>query len=210
MSQQRTLRSISVIAYSIFVRHENAARTAQSLGANSQVHIDSDGREWYVTVHWARVDENAIPVGLDLHAFVDEQRGGRMRTTGGMLTAGVLRSLRVAEVVEASRRQGTWPAAIDRKAATTRRSPAGPPATATPARMPGRPTDRGDDFVAEVAALYHEAKTQGGEPARKPWRYVAAQLDVRGVHEVTDGQLKNWSRRAKNLGLLSTNRKEKQ
>jgi hypothetical protein len=63
---------------------------------------------------------------------------------------------------------------------------------------------RGDDFIAEVAALYHDAKAQGGEPARKPWRYVADRLRERDLADVTDGQLKNWSRRAKNLGLLAT------
>jgi hypothetical protein len=70
------------------------------------------------------------------------------------------------------------------------------------------PADRGDDFITEVAALYHEAKVQGGEPARKPWRYVTEQLHARGVREVTEGQLKNWSRRAKSLGLLSPRRRK--
>jgi hypothetical protein len=96
---------------------------------------------------------------------------------GGVLNAAVLRSLRVGELIEQSRRAATWDA------------------------------DRGDDLIAEVAALYHQAKALGGEPARKPWRYVADRLSSRGIQErVTYGQLKNWSRRAKNLGLLPTNK----
>jgi hypothetical protein len=46
-------------------------------------------------------------------------------------------------------------------------------------------------------------KALGGEPARKPWRYVTARLQERGLPNVTEGQVKNWSRRAKNLGLLT-------
>lgn len=42
-----------------------------------------------------------------------------------------------------------------------------------------------------------------GGPAREPGRYVAEQLRVQGIQErVTDGQLKNWSLRAKNLGTI--------
>jgi hypothetical protein len=58
-------------------------------------------------------------------------------------------------------------------------------------------------FIAQVAALCHQAKALGGEPARKPWRNVAARLKERGLPNVTDGQLKNWSCRAKYLGLLT-------
>ncbi|MFC0530839.1 hypothetical protein [Phytohabitans kaempferiae] len=109
----------------------------------------------------------------------------------------MLRSLRIGDLIERSRPANTWTA---------------PRATAPPrVTGPGRPAARGDDFIAEVAALYREAKAKGGMPARKPWRYVAEQLQVQGVGDVTDGQLKNWSRRAKNLGLLpSTPRKEKE
>jgi hypothetical protein len=67
--------------------------------------------------------------------------------------------------------------------------------------------DRGDDLIAEVAALYREAKAKGGLPARRPWRYVAEQLQAQGI-DATDGQLENWSRRAKNLGLLPRTEKE--
>ena len=170
-------------------------RQARPLGAISETHTDPDGNGWHLTVHWARIDGAAVPVGLDLRAFTGT--GTRMQPTGGVLTAAVIRSLRIAEIVETTRRHGDWRTA-------QRRRPK-PPRPSTPGkRGAGRPAERGDDFIAEVADLYREAKAQGGEPARKPWRYVAEQLDTRGVPGVTDGQMKNWSRRAKNLGLLPT------
>lgn len=157
------------------------------MGATPQPHTDPHGREWRVTVHWATVDGAAIPVGLELHASTEEP--------GGVLTAAVLRSLRIGELIEASRAHNTWTAP---RAAIAKR-----------AAGRGRPAERGDDFIAEVAALYREAKAQGGIPARKPWRYVVQQLQAQGVEDVTDGQLKNWSRRAKNLGLLPSTPREK-
>ncbi|HKT00405.1 MAG TPA: hypothetical protein VJT31_12800 [Rugosimonospora sp.] len=174
-------------------------RHATPLGAIRESHVDPDGHVWHLTVHWARINGTAVPVGLDLHAYT--QTPTRMQPTGGVLTAAVLRSVRVAAVVEATRRHGAWPTTPPPRQPKPRRAPqAG-------TRGAGRPVERGDDFIAEVAALYREAKAVGGEPARKPWRYVAEQLEARGVPGVTDGQLKNWSRRAKNLGLLPTTRR---
>jgi hypothetical protein len=169
------------------------AGSTRLLGAVTRTHADPTGHRWRVTVHWASVDGAAVPVGLDLRAFEEDDNG--IRPTGGVLTAAVLRSLRVGELIEQARREGAW---------NTVARPATPAAAVPAPRRPrrGRPADRGDDFVAEVAGLYHEAKAQGGEPARKPWRYVADRLRERGLPDVTDGQLKNWSRRAKNLGLL--------
>lgn len=180
-------------------------------GAGAQTHTDPHGHQWRVIVHWATVDGAAVPVGLDLHAFVDGQDDTGIGPTGGVLNAAVVRSLRVAELIEQSRRLRTSVTS----AAPGRDTPApaarGPrraedvpiAATCTALRRPGRPAERGDDFIAEVAALYHQARALGGEPARKPWRYVVEQLAVRGVPNVTEGQLKNWSRRARRLGLLS-------
>jgi hypothetical protein len=163
-----------------------------------QAHTDPDGHEWTLTVHWALVDGQAIPVGLDIHAFTPA--GRRQATlTGGTLNAAVLRSIRVGELIETTRQRGNWQ---DRLRATGRQTD---PVPVEPRkRGPGRPVDLGDDFIAQVAALYHQAKAQGGEPARKPWRYVADQLNTDGARNVTDGQLRNWSRRAKKLGLLPT------
>ncbi|MGN9911131.1 hypothetical protein ACTMTJ_26600 [Phytohabitans sp. LJ34] len=169
---------------------------ARQLGAISQIHTDSDGHQWHLTVHWADIDGTATPVGLDLRAFTSDGRA-RVQPTGGVLTAAVLRSLRVAEIVEATRREGAWTAPTVKRTTAARRS-----SVKTPPKRPGRPAERGDDFVATVAALYHEAKAQGGEPARKPWPYVTGQLKARGFGDVTDGQLRNWSRRAKKLNLL--------
>jgi hypothetical protein len=169
---------------------------ARRLGAISQIHTDSGGCQWHLTVHWADVDGTATPVGLDLRAFTSDGRA-HVQPTGGVLTAAVLRSLRVAEIIEATRRQGAWTAPAVKRTPKARRS-----SGEAPPRRPGRPADRGDDFVASVAALYCEAKAQGGEPARKPWPYVTGQLKARGFGDVTDGQLRNWTRRAKKLGLL--------
>jgi len=149
-----------------------------------------------VTVHWADINGRSTPIGVDLHAFTGND--DQVRPTGGVLTAAVVRSVRIAEIVENTRKRAPW-------ARRTSHSPS-KGARQTTKRGAGRPPDRDDDFIAAVAALYDEAKAQGGEPARKPWRYVAEQLATRGVADVTDGQLKNWSRRAKNLGLLDTTR----
>ncbi len=150
------------------------------MDAEYQTHTDPDGHTWWITVYWETADGAAKPVGLELRATKDKPVG--------ILSAAVIRSLRIGDLIEASRPPTTWTA----------------PREATPPRPigPGRPAERGDDFIAEVAALYREAKAKGGLPARKPWRYVAGQLQAQGVGNVTDGQLRNWSRRAKNLGLL--------
>jgi hypothetical protein len=173
-----------------------------ALGAINHVHTDPDGHLWHLTVHWADTDGQATPVGLDLRAFTE---GNEIppQLTGGVLNAAVLRSIRIGEVIEATRRNGTWSTPIKTPDAESE-----PTKQVQVTKGPGRPAERGDDFIGEVAALFHYAKAQGGEPARKPWRYVAEQLNIRGIHNVTDGQLKNWSRRAKNLGLLSTREKE--
>jgi hypothetical protein len=172
------------------------------LGQIPQVHTDPDGHEWTLTVHWALADGRATPVGLDIRAFTPS---GRRRATpaGGTLNAAVLRSIRVGELIEATRRRGNWQDRL-RAAGGTKN-----PAHEEPRRRgPGRPADLGDDFIARVAAFYREAKAQGGEPARKPWRYVTRQLNAQGMQRITDGQLRNWSRRAKRLGLLPTKEKE--
>jgi hypothetical protein len=173
--------------------------SAPLLGAITQTHTDPTGHRWRVTVHWASVDGAAVPVGLDLRAF--DEDGDDIRPTGGVLTAAALRSLRIGELIEQSRRRATWSTVVAVKSPT--------PAAATRSRR-GRPAERGDDFIAQVAALFHEAKAQGGEPARKPWRYVADGLAARGLPDVTDGQLKNWSRRARHLGLLPARERETQ
>jgi hypothetical protein len=164
----------------------------------STTHIDPDGHTWHVTVHWADIGGRSTPIGVDLRAFTGND--DQVRPTGGVLTAAVVRSLRIAEIIEDTRKQAPR--------ARPARTPGGEQAGRnTPTkRCAGRPPERDDGFVAEVAALYHEAKAQGGEPARKPWRYVANRLAAQGIPDVTDGQLKNWSRRAKNLGLLDTTR----
>jgi hypothetical protein len=72
------------------------------LGSVTQTHVDPTGRRWSVTVHWARVDGAAVPVGLDLHALHEDGQGG------GVLNAAVLRSLRMGELIERSRRAATW------------------------------------------------------------------------------------------------------
>jgi len=152
-----------------------------------------------VTVHWADIGGRSTPIGVDLHAFTGDD--DHVRPTGGVLTAAVLRSLRIAEIIEDTRKRAPWARPGSHPTPSRRAG-----RTAPAKRGVGRPPDRGDDFIAELAALYDEAKAQGGEPARKPWRYVAEQLAARGVPDVTDGQLRNWSRRAKNLGLLDTTR----
>jgi transcriptional regulator with XRE-family HTH domain len=98
----------------------------------------------------------AVPVGLDLHALHEDGQGG------GVLNAAVLRSRRVGELIEQSRRAATWDTEIKAaKAAPTPRQ-----------SRRGRPADRGDDFIAEVAALYCQAKALGGEPThRRPLRH---------------------------------------
>src|SRR5690349_3429408 len=112
MAQRATpnaLHSVSVNAYAISRLSDDRdemTRQARRLGAVSEIHADPDGREWHLTVHWARIDGAAAPVGLDLRAFTGT--GARMRPTGGVLTAAVLRSLRIGEIVEATRQHGGW------------------------------------------------------------------------------------------------------
>ncbi len=102
--------------------HHPATDTTTSLGAIPYVHTDPDGNQWHLTVHWADIHGQATPVGLDLRAFTDD---AHTEPSGGMLNAAVLRSIRIGEVIEATRRNGTWAIPIKRPIpATTRvRSP---------------------------------------------------------------------------------------
>src|SRR5262249_9076715 len=88
-------------------------RQARHLGVVSETHVDPDGHDWHLTVHWPRIDGGAVPAGLDIRAFTGT--GARMQPTGGVLTAAVLRSLRVAEIVETTRQHGDWRAAPRRQ-----------------------------------------------------------------------------------------------
>lgn len=201
---------LSLVNHNVLVsgtRQRSGTRLSRFGSACGSVHLQSRSPFrnlplWHLTVHWADIDGQATPVGLDLRAFTEDAEIAT-QLTGGVLNAAVLRSLRIGEVIEATRRNGTWSTPIKTPDAGSEPTK---PVQAT--KGPGRPAERGDDFIAEVVALFHHAKAQGGEPARKPWRYVVEQLHERGVHNATDGQLKNWSRRAKNLGLLSTREKE--
>jgi hypothetical protein len=167
---------MAVSTYAIFV-------PGQGTSAISQTHTDPDGHTWRVTVHWADIGGRSTPIGVDLRAFTGDD--DRVRPTGGVLTAAVLRSLRIAEIIENTRKRAPWARPASHPTPSGERGGRTKPAK----RGAGRPPDRDDTFVAEVAAFYHEAKAQGGEPARKPWRYVAERLAIAGVPDVTDGQL---------------------
>lgn len=72
--------------------------------------IDIDGRPFQVTVHWGMVNGQARCVGVDLRSFTSKNSAkvdlsdAQSRNGWAEITSPVLRGLRIAEVIETSRR----------------------------------------------------------------------------------------------------------
>jgi hypothetical protein len=145
---------------------------------------------WQVTVTWQFTDEAAIPIAVEV------------RSNHGPITARAWRTIRVQEVIDASRRRLSHELQIE-----ALRGDFGPEVTpeltgavfeerSEPKRRPGRPRHLSDGFLAEVARVYLDAVAH---QSRRPVREVAERL---GSDADAPAVAKGWVSEARRRGLL--------
>lgn len=135
---------------------------------------------WRVVVHWAKVEGRVLPIGITVASFEDD--GHQQSTRPGQpveVTRDLFKRLPIAGLLERSRLQAQgwadlvnepgsfWPTDYQDQSSKYARALA-----STTKLRAGRPRDHDPDFYAEVARLYLIALQGGGEPSRKPARYV--------------------------------------
>ena len=189
--------------------------TDHYVGATAET-IDLDGRPFSVRVHWGQVDGKVVPVGLDVRSFTSkaEKRlklGEDARpVVGGWqpITSPVVRSLRVADQVEQSRRDLLSmrnavslidaPAlrAFDEVAKLLHAS------AAPPKRRPGPKPLLTDEQLRDVVAV---AYNRGGANCRQAVRNALSALPVYKGAEPKDltGAAVAAIRRARAVGLIA-------
>jgi hypothetical protein len=144
-----------------------------------------------VTVTWRFTDEAAIPIAIEV------------RTTGGEpITARVWRTIRVQEVIGASRRRLSTELQalrLDEHVWTPEEiEAAGGRQAVQELRRPGRPRHHTDEFLAEVAGVYADA---AAHHSRRPVREVAEHFASKGVSDAPTAA-KGWVSEARHRGLI--------
>jgi hypothetical protein len=145
---------------------------------------------WQVTVTWRFTEDAAIPVAVEV------------RSNHGPITARAWRTIRVQEVIDASRRRLSTELQIE-----ALRGDFGPDVTpelagavfeerSEPKRRPGRPRHLSDEFLAEVAAVYLDAVAH---QSRRPVREVAERL---GSIADAPSTAKAWVSEARRRGFI--------
>lgn len=133
-----------------------------------------DGQAWDLRITWSQIDGAWAPTSVEV--------AGR---EGQALTAKALRSITMADVMK-GRQAVIGDFRPDHNSELELQGPS----------RAGRPALRDDGFVQLVADLYHQTD-------RRPWDYVSDALVRLGHERPTGGQLRNWYRRAVNLGLIT-------
>lgn len=211
-------------------REAQAVRWGDDPHARPQyVFTTADGAQWVVYTHWAVLDGNLTAVGVDLRSFRQDPSGERHPLPTGLqaVTAALWRSVRIAEVIEGTRKHlmevtakvkpsgaivGMCPVHGPRipERAARRLTQARAALTEKPRPRRGRPFDpgRGPKFHQLVADLYLDIKRSGGECTNRPrecLRTELGKLDVRGVDgspEPSAAQVDAWIKRAQAAGFL--------
>jgi hypothetical protein len=148
---------------------------------------------WQVTVTWRFTDEAAIPIAIEVRANGDEP-----------ITARAWRTIRVQEVIDASRRRLSTELQIE-----ALRGDYGPEITPELAgavfearsegkRRPGRPRHHTDEFLAEVAQVYADAVAHHSP---RPVREVAEHFANKGVSDAPTAA-KGWVSEARHQGFI--------
>jgi hypothetical protein len=145
-----------------------------------------------VTVTWRFTDEAAIPIAIEV------------RSNHGPVTARAWRTVRVQEVIDASRRRLSHELQIG-----ALRGDYGPDITpeqigavfeerSEGKRRPGRPRRHTDEFLAEVAEVYAEAVAHH---SRRPVREVAEHFASKGDTDAPT-MAKGWVGQARARGFI--------
>ncbi len=186
---------------------------------------------WAVDVTWVPQNDGAgrmlVPVGVRVRSFEGAEGQPFRPLPAGLqpVTRGLFKTLPMAALIERSR-QGVLEtcrgllATVEKHhdrlgaddcefcqevadwANTARWFVAADEAEEPPKR--GRPADRDAAFYERVARLYEEAVRGGGEPARKPARYVERRLRESGdIDDMTaPAQVRKFIQKARDLDLL--------
>lgn len=137
---------------------------------------DPDGNTWRVRAWWAEVDGRGVLIGMDVHGF--SSRGNSGWSALGEhnppeLRSKVLRSLPVARLADECR-------IVEGAFARATGLPAPKSVQRRPKRRRKREAVLADDQLKRVAEVYQRAMALGGEPRRKPARYVETTLAAEG------------------------------
>jgi hypothetical protein len=142
---------------------------------------------WQVTVSWRFTDETAVPVAVEL------------RSNSGPVTARAWRTIRVQEVIDASRQRLSHKLLIEAMRRDYGRDL--PPEVIEfepePKRRPGRPRHLSDEFLAEVAEVYADAVAHHSQ---RPVREVAERL---GSNADAPATAKGWVSEARRRGFIT-------
>jgi len=192
-----------------------AARNIEWLTDGDGVNLPwpGPGGPWFIRLDLAKVDGRAQVVGLHLQSYVDgvDESGQPLRAAGphGLteVTHAVVRAIKMGQVAESGRHllslMQTAKMFIETSELTVKEGIARQLLELTKRGTPRRrrpPAD--EDFLAHIAQLYCEALATGGEPRRKPAKYVEGKLRQGGL-QIDGPAVRKLVARARSQGLLA-------
>jgi hypothetical protein len=141
---------------------------------------------WQVTVTWRFTDEAAVPVAVEV------------RSNTGPITARAWRTVRVQEVIDASRERLSDKLLIEAMRRDYGRDlPPEVTESESGPKRPGRPRHLSDEFLADVARVYADAVAHH---SRRPVREVAERL---GSDVDAPAVAKGWVSEARRRGFIT-------
>lgn len=194
-----------------------AARNIEWLtdGDGSGVTLPWPGPEgpWLISLDLAKVDGRVQVVGLHLRSFIDgyDENGQPLRAPGPQglteVTHAVVRSLKMGQIAESWRQllslSETAKALIAATDPDLRSGIERQLLELTNRGVPRRRRPPADEsLLAHIAQLYREALAVGGEPGRKPAKYVEGKLRHEGL-EIDGPAVRKLVARARSCGLLT-------
>ncbi len=173
---------------------------------------DPDG-PWFIRLDLAKVDGRAQVVGLHLQSYIDgvDENGQPLRAAGPQglaeVTHAVVRALKMGQIAESWRHHmsisETAKALTEATDPNVRDGIARQLLDLTNRGMPRRRRPPvGEHLLAHIAELYREALAAGGEPRRKPAKYVEGKLRQEGL-EIDGPAVRKLVARARTHGLLT-------
>jgi hypothetical protein len=173
---------------------------------------DPDG-PWYLRLDLANVDGRAQVVGLHIQSYVEgvDEHDQPLRVPGprglAEVTHAVVRDIKMGQIAESGRHLLS---VADTAKALTETSD--PTVKERVARQLLELTNRGtprkrrppadDNVLAQIADLYQKAIAAGGEPGRKPAKYVEDRLRQAGL-KIDGPAVRKLIARARSRGLLA-------
>jgi hypothetical protein len=168
---------------------------------------------WFLKVDLAEVDGRAQIVGLHVQSYIDgfDEHGQPLRIPGphglAEVTHAVVRGLKMGQIAESARHMFLMTTVANDL--TSANDPEIKERIAqqllelTNRGMPRRRRPAADDRVlTQVAELYREAIAAGGEPSRKPAKYIEDKLQQAGL-QMDGAAVRKLIARARSRGLLA-------